>query len=124
MFMKHDRIAPDQMAGILAAAEAAIRALPPAFPLDATVAVNPFLGQAGEDLASAAARLARVAGVRLTQPRAVYAARIAAGEIAEADLAAAFEAAAPARRPASLDALKAALAREPPRRRGPTGPWC
>lgn len=113
MFMKHDRIAPDKMAGILAAAEAAIRALPPAFPLDATVAVNPFLGQSGEDLASAAARLARVAGVRLTLPRTAYAARIAAGEIAEEDLQAALEAAAPAHRPTGVGALKQALEREP-----------
>jgi hypothetical protein len=49
---------------ILKAAEAAARAIPPAFPLEATVAVNPFLGQTGEDLATASARLQRVAGVR------------------------------------------------------------
>ena len=54
-------------AQLLQAAEAAARAIPPAFPLDATVAVNPFLGQTGEDLAHASARLARVAGVRLTR---------------------------------------------------------
>jgi hypothetical protein len=54
---------------ILKSAEAAARAIPPAFPLEATVAVNPFLGQTGEDLATAAARLARVAGVSILQRR-------------------------------------------------------
>ena len=70
MFLKHstDRPRPDR--SLLQAAEAAARAIPPAFPLSATVAVNPFLGQTGEDLATASARLARVAGMRLTQPRA------------------------------------------------------
>ena len=51
MFMQHKDIAPDRAAHLLARAEAAARAIPPAFPLDATVAVNPFLGQTEEDLA-------------------------------------------------------------------------
>ena len=63
MFMKHAQIAPARISEILTAAEAAGRAIPPAFPLDATVAVNPFLGQTGEDLATAAARLARPGGL-------------------------------------------------------------
>ena len=70
MFMKHPQIAPARVSGLLKAAEAAARAIPPAFPLAATVAVNPFLGQTHEDLATASARLARVAGIRLTRPRA------------------------------------------------------
>jgi len=45
-----------------AAADTAIAQVPPAFPLDATVAVNPYLGQAGEGRATAAARLAATAG--------------------------------------------------------------
>ncbi len=57
--------APTRVGALLAAAERAIRAIPPAFPLDATVAVNPFLVQTDEDLAHAAARLERGAGVRL-----------------------------------------------------------
>jgi hypothetical protein len=56
------QIDPTLAPQILQAAEAAARAIPPAFPLDATVAVNPFLGQADADLTQASARLARVAG--------------------------------------------------------------
>ena len=51
MFRKHVQIAPARITGLLCAAEAAARAIP----LDATVAVNPFLGQTGEDLAMASA---------------------------------------------------------------------
>jgi uncharacterized protein YbcC (UPF0753/DUF2309 family) len=108
MFLKHSTIAPARQTQILKAAEAAARAIPPAFPLDATVAVNPFLGQTGEDLASAAARLARVAGIRATQARADYAAMIRDGRITEADLAAALEASALPGKPADVAALKAA----------------
>ncbi len=90
MFMKHSQIAPARISGLLQAAEAAARAIPPAFPLEATVAVNPFLGQAGEDLATAAARLARIGGVALTRPRGAYVSQIAAGKISDDDLAAAL----------------------------------
>jgi hypothetical protein len=79
MFMNQTQIAPARISGVLDAAETAARAIPPAFPLEATVAVNPFLGQTGEDLATASARLARVAGVSLTRPRADHAADIACG---------------------------------------------
>ncbi len=107
MLLKPDQITADRLSEIHGAAEAAARAIPPAFPLDATVAVNPFLGQAGEDLATAAARLARVAGTPLTRPRADYAARIAAGRITDDDLAAALAAQPSARKAAGLDSLKA-----------------
>jgi len=99
---------------ILTAAEAAARAIPPAFPLEATVAVNPFLGQTGEDLATAAARLARVAGVPLMQPRAAYAARVATGQITDDDLAEALLASASALKPADLVQMKARLAKTSP----------
>ncbi|MEM6489770.1 MAG: putative inorganic carbon transporter subunit DabA, partial [Pseudomonadota bacterium] len=82
-----------EMLELMAAAEASIHQVPPAFPLTATVAVNPFLGQAGEDRATAAARLARVAGIRATRPRAQIAAEIAAGRIEDAELEAAAAAA-------------------------------
>jgi uncharacterized protein YbcC (UPF0753/DUF2309 family) len=101
--------APAAGPALAAALERAVRAIPPAWPLAATVAVNPFLGQAEEDLATAAARLRRTGGIRATMPRAWYAARIASGTIAEADLAAALAAAPAARRPADLAALRAAL---------------
>jgi uncharacterized protein len=87
MFMMHPQIAPARVTGLLKAAEAAARAIPPAFPLTATVAVNPFMGQAGQDLATAAARMARVAGIRLTSERSFYAAKLSAGEMGDEDLA-------------------------------------
>ena len=46
-----------------AVADKAARAIPPAWPLASSVAVNPFLGQTGEPLEQVGARLARVAGV-------------------------------------------------------------
>lgn len=110
MLMNHADIAPARFSAVLDAAEGAARAIPPAFPLDATVAVNPFLGQTEEDLATAAARLARVAGVRVTRTAADYAAAIAAGQISEDDLAEALAAAPSPLKPASVAALKAAAA--------------
>ncbi|WBO58082.1 DUF2309 domain-containing protein [Acidocella sp. MX-AZ03] len=53
---------------VQAAMDRAARAIPPAWPLASSVAVNPFLGQAGEPLAVAGARLARIAGARVTMP--------------------------------------------------------
>ncbi|WP_370198918.1 putative inorganic carbon transporter subunit DabA, partial [Roseibium sp.] len=69
MFIKHTQFSSLRVSGILEAGTSAIRAIPPAFPLDATVAVNPFLGQVGEGLAEASARLARTSGTSLTRPR-------------------------------------------------------
>ncbi len=114
MFLKHPQIAPVPVADLLRAAEAAARAIPPAFPLDATVAVNPFLGQTAEPLARAQARFARVAGQRIMPDRAGWAAAIAAGRITDEDLAAALAAAPPADRPPSVAALKALAAAPAP----------
>ncbi len=97
---------------ILAAADEAQRLIPPAWPLAATVAVNPFLGHTGDNLAEAQMRLGRIAGLRLTMPRDWYAAKIEAGEIVDDDLAAAIATVPGA--PASVAALKqAALAATP-----------
>lgn len=63
------------------AAKNAIGHIPPAFPLDATVAVNPFLGQIKESRALTATRLSKVAGIRIFANRADYAARIDDGRI-------------------------------------------
>ena len=52
----------------------------------ATVAVNPYVGQAGEPLQMAAARMARVAGVRSVPERAHFKAKLAAGDLSLADL--------------------------------------
>jgi uncharacterized protein YbcC (UPF0753/DUF2309 family) len=97
---------------IIEAANRAARAIPPLWPLASSVAVNPFLGQTGEPLATAAARLRRTAGIALTMPRAWYAERLDTGEIAEEDLQAAFEAAPAALRPKTFAALKEAARAE------------
>jgi hypothetical protein len=114
MLANPSQTAPARAGAILAAAEKAICAIPPAFPLDATVAVNPFLGQVDEDLAHAAARLERVAGVRPTLPRARYAAMIAGGQIGDEDLSDALAACRSPLRPGSADRLKAVAATDAP----------
>ncbi|MGV2072514.1 MULTISPECIES: YbcC family protein [Rhizobium/Agrobacterium group] len=98
-----------------AAADRAARAIPPVWPLMSSVAVNPFLGQAGETLAKAGARLARVAGIAITMPRHWYQQKIDTGEISDADLLAALACAPADLRPTDLAALKAAAALNPPR---------
>ncbi|MCB5945851.1 YbcC family protein [Acidocella sp. KAb 2-4] len=95
-------------------ADRAARAVPPMWPLASSVAVNPFLGQAGECLAEAGARLARVAGAPVTMPRGWYRGRIASGDISDADLLAAWENAPAGLRPVDLPALKAAAAHDAP----------
>lgn len=111
MFMNHAQITPVRLSAILEAAEQAARAIPPAFPLDATVAVNPFLGQTGEDLATTAARLGRVAGIRVTRKGADYAAAIRDGRISEDDLADALAASILPLRPADNALLRRAAER-------------
>jgi uncharacterized protein YbcC (UPF0753/DUF2309 family) len=107
MFLKHPQIAPLQMSAILKAAEDAALRIPPAFPLEATVAVNPFLGQTGEDLATASARLQRVAGVRATRSGEAFAASIESGGVTDADLDAALSASRSPLKPKGLESLKA-----------------
>lgn len=97
---------------IIEAASRAARAIPPLWPLSSSVAVNPFLGQSGEPLETAAARLRRTAGIALTMPRAWYAERLDSGEITEEDFRAAYEAAPAALRPKTFAALKQAARRE------------
>lgn len=109
MFLKHSQIAPARASGLVRAAEAAVRAIPPAFPLAATVAVNPFLGQSGEGWAQAGARLARVAGAVLTPSRADRAEAVARGEIDDEALTAALIASRAPGRPQDLADLKARL---------------
>ncbi len=94
--------------GLKAAADRAARAIPPAWPLASSVAVNPFLGQTHEDLAAVGARLARVAGAPVVMPRSWYQERIASGVIIDADLSDAMASAPAAPRPADLAALKSA----------------
>lgn len=105
---------PADLGPIASAVARAADAIPPAFPLSANVAVNPFLGQAGEPLPQAAARLARVAGVALTLPRSCYGRKIADGLITDADLLSALANASAETRPADLAALKQAAACDAP----------
>ena len=97
---------------IAEAARRAARAVPPLWPLASSVAVNPFLGQTGEPLATASARLRRTAGIALTMPRAWFAERLRSGEITDDDLRAAFDEAPAALRPLSMEALRQAAGRE------------
>ena len=99
---------PSEKLALGAATRAAAMAIPPAWPLASSVAVNPWLDQAGEGLAMTAARMARVAGIQVTMDRGWYACRIASGAIADADLAAALAVAHRGWRPDSVAALKAA----------------
>ena len=92
-----------------AAAERAARAIPPAWPLASSVAVNPFLGQTGEDLAQVAARLARVAGAEVTMPRRWYRGQLADGVMTDDDLSEALAAAQPMAQAIDLATLKAAV---------------
>jgi uncharacterized protein YbcC (UPF0753/DUF2309 family) len=96
---------------LIALSEKVSRVLPPLWPLEATVAVNPFLGQTGQSLSQVAALLGRIGGMRVTMPNAWYRARIADGRITDADLEAAL-AEAPAGAPATVAALKAAAEAE------------
>ena len=98
---------PDASA-VDAAADRAARAIPPVWPLASSVAVNPFLGQADQSLATVGARLERVAGAPVTMARRWYEARIESGAITDADLSEALASAPAALRPASLAALKSA----------------
>jgi uncharacterized protein YbcC (UPF0753/DUF2309 family) len=87
------------------AAERAARRIPPLWPLDSHVAVNPYLGESALRLAEAGAVLSRSGGGPITMPRSWYLERIADGRIAESDLEAALDASPYAEKPKSLEAL-------------------
>ncbi len=96
---------PSYVGLLLEAAEQAARTIPPLWPLATSVAVNPFLGHTGRNLAQTAAWLARSGGARATMPRAWYRDRIAESAIYESDLHAAWEAAPVAERPHPFECL-------------------
>ena len=73
------------------AARAAARLIPPAFPLAATVAVNPYMGHSTQSLSQTDAALGRAAGLRVTLPRAWFRAQMAAGHLTLADIEAALD---------------------------------
>ncbi|MEO0383571.1 MAG: DUF2309 domain-containing protein [Pseudomonadota bacterium] len=98
----------------LQAADSAIRAIPPVWPLASSVAVNPYLGQADKTLAETGALLARVSGLPMTMPRSWYAGKIADGTISDEDIGAALVGAPEALRPADVDVVKTAAKIEAP----------
>ena len=69
----------------------ACRMIPPAWPLNATVAVNPFLGHARETLPEVAARMERIGGPRVSMPGSWYRAKLDAGAILDRDIEVALE---------------------------------
>ncbi|OYY68879.1 MAG: hypothetical protein B7Y47_13020 [Sphingomonas sp. 28-63-12] len=97
---------------ISAVAERAALAIPPAWPLAASVAVNPYVGQTQLNLAETAALIERVAGAPMTMPRTWYLERLATGAVTDDDLAAALGCAPAHHRPGSVESLKQ-LALEP-----------
>lgn len=88
--------------------DAAVRAIPPVWPLASSVAVNPYLGQSEMSLAQTGALLARVGGSPVTMGRDRYAQKIKDGDILDGDLEAALANASGGFLP-SLAALKARL---------------
>ena len=107
MFTNHAQITPARFSEILEAAEAAARAIPPAFPLDATVAVNPFLGYVDRSFESTAARLGRVTGARALMPREWFRRHVESGRITRDDVARALELRATGGAPDALAGLDA-----------------
>jgi len=88
------------------AIDKAVRHIPPAWPLSATVAVNPFLGQIGEPLEKAAVRLSRLTGARFLPGRGWFRGKINAAEITDSDLQAALRVSG---KPFTIADLKASL---------------
>ena len=67
-------------------AATAVQAIPPAWGLEATVAVNPFVGQTDKGLAETAELVERIAGERIFPPRKTWADAKADGRINDDDL--------------------------------------
>lgn len=110
--------APPRRESLEATVARACGRVAPVWPLRRFVAVNPFLGLAGEPFPRACARLARTVGARAVMPRAFFREAVAAGRVSEGDLAAALGAGRIPGAPASLAELREALARDP----GPADP--
>lgn len=106
--------APEKRRDIETAIAAACGKIAPLWPLKHFVAVNPFLGFAGQPFGATAATLKRVASVDMLMPRSFYRDAIASGAIDDAALEAALRGApADIDRPVDLDALKRAALKEP-----------
>lgn len=75
-----------QLAALAALVDRACKRIAPLWPLAHFVAVNPFLGMSHLRFEQAAATLERVAGARMTMPRAFYRQQAAVGRIGRDDL--------------------------------------
>lgn len=84
---KSATVQSSKVAKLRTAVDSAIAAIPPAWPLASSVAVNPFLGQTQKTLAETGALLARVSGAPVTMPRTYYRDRVSVGDILDQDIA-------------------------------------
>ncbi len=91
------------------AIEVAGKMIPPSWPLNTSVAVNPFFGQSADTLAVVAARLERISDVNVVMPRDWYQNKIVLGNISDADLQGALEAIPHPNKPSNIQALKNAV---------------
>jgi uncharacterized protein YbcC (UPF0753/DUF2309 family) len=107
MFMRHETF-PAALLELVTIANNAVKQIPPLFPLSSSVAVNPFIGQSGEPLATTSARLALVAGTRATPARSHWAAQIESGDISDDDLRAALAQVRGSFDESTVDAVKSA----------------
>ncbi|MEQ8557407.1 MAG: DUF2309 domain-containing protein [Henriciella sp.] len=83
--------ASKQTAFTKAAINEAAYAIPPMWPLEATVAVNPFLGESTASLGGAHARFASITGRSLFMPASWFQEKLNTGEILDGDLAKAID---------------------------------
>lgn len=79
------------LASVNAAIDEAAHTIPPMWPLEATVAVNPFLGSSAASLGATHARFAAMTGQSLFMNAAWFQDKLDSGKIADSDLAAAIE---------------------------------
>ena len=84
--------------------------IPPLWPLENFVAVNPFLGFSSQRFEDACQEIKRVTGAEVLMPREYYRRRIAEGRITDRDLQEALAKAGASREaPASLSELRRAI---------------
>ncbi len=95
------------------AVDSAIAAIPPAWPLASSVAVNPYLGQTQKTLTETAALLARVSGSATTMSREYYRNQVSAGGVLDEDITNVLTSNAAYHRRFTLAEIKAALDERP-----------
>jgi uncharacterized protein YbcC (UPF0753/DUF2309 family) len=87
----HELPGSDDDAALRSAIEGACRRIAPLWPLKNFVAVNPFLGFAGQSFHATCATLHRVARIEMLMPRAFYREAMQCGTIEDEDLQAALD---------------------------------